>query len=257
MTAQAGNPPITPDEIESRFANRRMDDAASTYLHCHSKRYARLTALVKELAQTFLETRIRIADIGPSFFTELLFQQFPHAEVVAVGYRHEESRGGHLPEAVDLHRIEFHHFDLNDSRLQEQWITVSPCHIVILAEVIEHLHIAPTSMLEFLKTMLADRGYLIVQTPNAASLVKRISLLSGRNPYEMIRENNENPGHFHEYTKRELLDLARACGFEVHLFEYENYFNRMNTAERAYGFVQSFAPRSCRDGITLVLRKPK
>ena len=50
----------------------------------------------------------------------------------------------------------------------------------------------------------------MVSTPNALWLKHRIKLLMGRHPYELIREDKGNPGHFREYTAGELGDIARA-----------------------------------------------
>ena len=76
--------------------------------------------------------------------------------------------------------------------------------LVVFAEVIEHLHTSPVHTLAFVRGLLADAGVLILQTPNAASLPKRLKLLAGRNPYELIRADGGNPGHFREYTLAEL-----------------------------------------------------
>ena len=74
-----------------------------------------------------------------------------------------------------------------------------------MAEVIEHLYTAPEIVLKCIKKIIKQNGYFIIQTPNAASLSKRMKLMfQGRNPYEMIRVDHNNPGHFREYTVDEL-----------------------------------------------------
>ncbi|MCX7785871.1 MAG: hypothetical protein N2201_06585, partial [candidate division WOR-3 bacterium] len=126
----------------------------------------------------------------------------------------------------------------------------------VLAEVIEHLYTSPICVLKFIDSFLSSNGFLIIQTPNAASLLKRITLLIGRNPYEMIREGPFNPGHYREYTKKELFLLAQQIGYKVFWFKYSNYFNRLSKIEKIYGFAQKFMPPSLNDGMTLILQKP-
>ena len=58
-------------------------------------------------------------------------------------------------------------------------------------------------------------GVLVVQTPNAVSLPRRLAMLGGRNPYELIREDATNPGHFREYTAAELRRYAAVAGLAV------------------------------------------
>lgn len=87
--------------------------------------------------------------------------------------------------------------------------------MVVFAEVIEHLYASPRLVLRFLHHLLSGAGVLLIQTPNAASLTKRVKLLAGSNPYEKIREDATNPGHFREYTASELREYASSEGFEV------------------------------------------
>ena len=67
-------------------------------------------------------------------------------------------------------------------------------------------------------------GFVILQTPNAAALHKRLALLRGRNPVEAPRTSLENPGHLHEYTLSELRDQVNAGGLTIDWLRVENYF---------------------------------
>ncbi len=212
-------------------------------------------SLVDSLRKNIPADSIRICDVGPSFFTEILEEHFSSDTILTIGYEHELSRGGHLPPSVQINEKNFSHFNLNNAQHREQWISIAPCDIIILAEVLEHLYVAPSLVLKFLHSILKPNGYLIIQTPNAASTLKRLLLLFGRNPYEMFRENAENPGHFREYTKQELYRLGEQNGFRVVLAEHKNYFRRTNLIEKIYGIVQSILPSSMKDGITIVLQK--
>ena len=139
--------------------------------------------------------------------------------------------------------------------------------LVVFAEVIEHLHTSPVHTLGFVRGLLADAGVLILQTPNAASLPKRLKLLAGRNPYELIRPDGGNPGHFREYTLAELEAYARQARFQVVEVARRFYFDARfahheEGAVRPQPLVGAIKngvyralPRFLREGVTLVLRK--
>ena len=92
-----------------------------------------------------------------------------------------------------------------------------------MGEVIEHLYTAPELVLSFIKTFLAPEGFLIIGTPNAVSMDKRLSILKGENPYEKIRKDNTNPGHFREYTADELQQIGRQIGLKAESIEYHDF----------------------------------
>lgn len=246
---------ITAHEIELYFAHLNLNDEQKLYLKYHSKRYAVLLKIIETIRARLPQKNIRIMDVGPSFFTELLEKHFPDESILSLGFESEESGGGHLPLGVHYKKDNFFSFDLNDAQYQNKWIKIPSCDIIIMAEIIEHLYTAPTLVLNFISSFLNKDGCLIIQTPNATSLIKRIHMLLGKNPYEMIRENRLLPGHFREYTKQELFLIAKKSDFIVVHFEHRNYFNRVFFIEKAYGFIQSFLPSSLSDGMTLVLQK--
>jgi hypothetical protein len=49
-------------------------------------------------------------------------------------------------------------------------------------------------------------------------------MLSGRNPFEMLRENLDNPGHFREYTRPEMLTLGTTAGFSSTLVDRQDVY---------------------------------
>jgi 2-polyprenyl-3-methyl-5-hydroxy-6-metoxy-1,4-benzoquinol methylase len=126
---------------------------------------------------------------------------------------------------------------------------------VIAAEVIEHVHTAPELVFRFLATLLRPGGRLIVQTPNAAALPHRIELLFGRNPFERIRLDPNDPGHYREYTVDELLAIGRGAGLAVTDWTVQNYFAPVRPFARMYARVAPFLPSRLRAGITVSYRK--
>jgi len=79
---------------------------------------------------------------------------------------------------------------------------------------LEHLHYYYVpSVLEKINRALKIKGYLILTTPNIASLFRRLKLLLGKQP---IYKH-----HVREYTMEEVLELIKGAGFDV----IESYYS--------------------------------
>lgn len=96
----------------------------------------------------------------------------------------------------------------------------------------------------------------MIQTPNAVALKNRIKLLFGKNPYDIPRENVKNPGHFREYTVKELADIAQKAGFEVQEIITDEYFENPSIKSKIYRSLKTIIPASLKSGITIILKKP-
>ena len=89
---------------------------------------------------------------------------------------------------------------------------------VIFSELMEHL--IPAKLENIYKEIwrvLKNDGWLLVTTPNTASLIKRIKLLLGGNPIEFDLSLHESAtyGHIREYTMEELLKILQNHGFTI------------------------------------------
>lgn len=225
------------------------------YVAYHAPRFAYLLEVLEEFG---LDRGARVLDIGPSRLTELIRERFGVA-VDSLGF------------GEDRVTPEGRHFalDLNLAQRRESWRhDLAKYDFVVMAEVLEHLYTAPQWVLSFVRTLLVDGGCLVLQTPNAASLPKRLKLLAGRNPFEMIRIDTRNPGHFREYTRKELFGLAAELGFRVEecrmSFYFDARFPHDHSGEAAgrtviLGSLKNaayrFLPSGLREGITMVWRK--
>ena len=251
---------LTSGAIIDFFRERALHENAQSYIGSHAKRYAFLFEHVSDIraALTQPDLPVTILDIGPSFFTELLRHAFPRDSIITLGFDSQKSRGGHFPLSI-LHEKATHFaFDLNDSLYRERWIQVPKAKLVILAEVIEHVYTSPQCVLSFVRSLMDPGGYLFLQTPNAATLKKRMKLLWGANPFEMIREDRDNPGHFREYTRRELRTLGRAAGFDVLAVTLSNYHSHDSSKSILGRVVRPFfSYPNFRRGITVTLQNPR
>lgn len=185
------------------------------YFKFHRKRYNYLLSLLKE----YVSLDSNILDIGRSPLTALLYKR-GYKNLTTLGFPLSKTHlDKKVPEMIP-HII----FDLNDCKNREKWIKLPKFDLIIFAEVLEHLHVAPEYVMEFLKSGLENGGYIILQTPNAVSIGKRLKMLFGIHPFEMIRKGDD-PGHIREYTKKELIQLGKKVGLKVIMHEYKNYFN--------------------------------
>jgi SAM-dependent methyltransferase len=224
------------------------------YAAFHAPRYA---FLLEVLAREVRMPRPRLLDIGRSELTAMIAGRLD-APVDSLGLE---------PDAT-LPSGRHHRFDLNDAQHRERWRTdLGSYDAIVFAEVLEHLHTAPELVLAYLRSLLAPHGLLFVQTPNAAALWKRLRLLGGRNPYERIRVDPTNPGHFREYTARELEAIVAGAGFGVRQswtrFYFDSRHERHQTGQEPpspikgaiKNVVYRWLPASLREGITLVAER--
>jgi len=99
--------------------------------------------------------------------------------------------------------------------------------LVYCGEVIEHVY-DPDHLLDEVERLLAPTGVAIIDTPNLASLVNRVSLLLGYQPLltdVSLRHNvgklhytgrpGRGGGHIRVFTKRALKELLRLHRFQI------------------------------------------
>jgi trans-aconitate methyltransferase len=221
------------------------------YLAFHRPRFA----LVVQLVEQEINNRgRRVLDIGPSPLTDLLRHRlgFP-VDTMGLEAENETSVGRHF------------RFDLNEAQERDRWRTdVGPYDLIVFAEVIEHLYTAPELVLSYLRHLLGPGGVLLIQTPNATSLRKRVKLALGQNPFEPIRISRSNPGHFREYTLSELTELLGRAGFRVRQHWMRFYFDARFALHHAgderprilrgtlSNAIYRVLPPSLREGITII-----
>lgn len=230
-----------------KYANT-LTDGADDYWNIHRKRFQWAANLIIELTQKLEQLGQpvkKILDIGPSYQTILIEHIFPDVKIDTLGFY--DAR--YAPKGETVHIC----FDLNDAFDREKWPIYSDekYDIIVMLEVIEHLYTSPKIIFAFLSEIMRSGGFLVIQTPNAVSLSKRLTMLRGRNPYELIRETRTNPGHFREYTNKEMCQLAEAAGLEVVEIHMLNYFNNGGLLSK----ISNVLPKSLKEGMTIVLRK--
>jgi SAM-dependent methyltransferase len=100
---------------------------------------------------------------------------------------------------------------------------------VLLTEVLEHLREYPARSLAEIRRILKPGGRLYLTTPNAAYLVNRLRLLTGRSVYTALDDwiaGLPHARHAREYTFSEVERLLDHVGFEVVSTESRHFYRR-------------------------------
>lgn len=234
--------------VVGAFEERFADPESCAYARLHAPRYEILLEVVEAAIARSASRPVRLLDVGPSFQTEAIRELHPAVHVDSLGFA-----DARFPPPRDGERhIDF---DLNRSDEPAQWPVAEPYDVVVCAEVIEHLHTSPVHVLRLFASLLRSAGALVLQTPNAAALSRRFWLLAGRNPYEPIRENRQQAGHFREYTAAELRSLLDTGGFDVAEIRLANYFLTGSRKNRLLVRSGRFLPADLRQGVTVIAAK--
>jgi trans-aconitate methyltransferase len=165
--------------------------ANPAYVAFHRPRFAFVLNVLRAAGVT---ASSRILDIGASQLTSLIANELD-VQVESMG----------MEDGARTDGFTHHRFDLNTVQDRSQWkMDLGPYDIIVFAEVLEHLYTAPELVLRYLRELIVPGGVLLLQTPNAVALRKRVKMAMGTNPFERIRVQRDNPGHFREYTAGEL-----------------------------------------------------
>lgn len=133
--------------------------------------------------------------------------------------------------------------------------------MVMLHDVLEHLHDSPRDLLIELLQLVKARGLLYVRVPNAVNVRKRWDVLRGRTNLPAFSSYfwSTGPwrGHVREYTKGDLTDLARYMGLEVlELGSCHHMLRKVPSYARTPYLAATRAIPGWRDSWQLVARKP-
>lgn len=236
---------ITSDQVLELFKSFELSAEENKYLDYHVKRFTYTVNQVQQIANKST-SRLSILDIGPHMLTYCILKLVQPVPVIStMGFLNERL----FPLKLAEKHIEL---DLNDCMSVSRNTIVDRFDLIIFSETIEHLYTSPETILGFLSGLLKNEpgSGILIQTPNAVNIRKRFKMLLGRNPYELIRTDRTNPGHFREYTMKELEQYGKDAGFQTGFADYCNYWPISNPFIRLANLVPSF-----RQGMTVFLKK--
>ncbi len=198
---------IVSNWIETEKEQTCSKDSQERYVQTHKGRFS---ILYNYITQNFPNKELKVLDVGRSHLTKTLLKYYEN--VSTIGFAPEYDEGGHtlLNDLPNKHIS----FDLKQAKNVDIW-SEEKFDLIIFAEVVEHLSEAPEYALLMFHSLLNKNGHLLCTTPNAAALFRRYKLFFGYQPFSKIRYFSNNPGHYREYTKRELYEMGENCGFKT------------------------------------------
>jgi SAM-dependent methyltransferase len=230
---------VRADQVLARFDGWQLDAEERAYLRHHARRYTLLLDRVAALAPG------RVLDVGAGFQTVLLRDRLGAGNVDVLGLWVPRFAP---PEGAGQHHV----FDLNECDDPTKLPQIGPYDLAVLGEVIEHLYRGPATVLRAVASFVNPGGHLIVQTPNAAALHKRLRALAGRPPSDRMPEDRSGDRHVREYPARELQDAAQVAELDTVRIEAASYFGHGRARELA----DRVLPPGLRLGLTATFRVP-
>ncbi len=132
-------------------------------------------------------------------------------------------------EAIEFAKANHHAPDLHFAVMDAYHLALGPSFdLVTCFEVIEHVE-DPERVLQQISGAMADRGILLVSTPNKEN-------------YVAGGEGGSNPFHYREYGEDEFRDLLRSCFRSVTIYGQhwsESMLLKPRTAEKAFSDVEA------------------
>ena len=106
--------------------------------------------------------------------------------------------------------------------------------MVMMHDILEHIHDSPRDLLNDLLEFLKPGGYLFITVPNAANLMKRVFLAMGRTNLPSFDSYYWYPsswrGHIREYVKDDLIRLTSYL--DLDRIELHGCHNNLNSIPR-------------------------
>lgn len=162
----------------------------------------------------------RCLEVGalPFTFTLLLKKLRPY-DLLLVDYHSAGSAEARTTSIVRVPEFEEEHAFVSDfCDLERERLPYADASVdgAVCGEVLEHVTQDPVAMLAEIFRVLRPNGWLVLTTPNVASLRKSLALLHGRNIYDPYdRAFGPTWRHNREYTGAEVGALLEATGFVV------------------------------------------
>jgi len=183
------------------------------YLKVHMIRFAETVYLL----QSIIQPGMRVIDVGsygslvPALREMLGVTNITLTE--PANERKPSSEDSFLSNAKNGRDYEFHvdRFDIEGPFPYED----NSFDLVIFTEVLEHLSRDPLQTMSEINRITHPRGYLVMSTPNCASVRSVIRILRGGNPnvYPVYQRRASTDRHNHEYVPWEVRELLSASGY--------------------------------------------
>jgi SAM-dependent methyltransferase len=133
-------------------------------------------------------------------------------------------------DALTSEGVRFIDCDLCDTSLHD-YFDVNTVDAVVSFHCFEHLHHSPKKLLQSTLEVLTPGGVLLIETPNAVNLLKRMKVLAGFTNYASYGDywNAQRfGGHVREYSVGDFTDMASLLGIPRYRIYGRNWFGTLD-----------------------------
>jgi len=207
-------------EIKKVFKNKKNPDSKHVvkYLKSYYDRFSKIIEMICRVYPRGKGKKILDIGIAYGFYGIILKKRF--------GFN---VAGGELKERIkkycslcNKYRIKVKPVDLLKNKLP---FNKSEFDTIVLAEVIEHVPIAPYNIFKTVGPYIKKNGYLLITTPNIAQARNIMKLISGKNITEKFSQDKKISiridlrSHVREYDKYELISNLEKADFKIDSLE--------------------------------------
>lgn len=107
-------------DIEQYFFRLNLNEESRRYLKFHLKCYVYFLTTIEVIRSLLSKRNIKIIDIDPSFFTEIIEKRFSEDSILTLGFEHSENREPHFPLGIKYNKSSFSPLDLNDAQYPDK-----------------------------------------------------------------------------------------------------------------------------------------
>lgn len=169
----------------------------------------------------------RLLELGSNpYFISLLLKKFHQYDLVLTNYfgpeQPDEGEQTIRSERYgETHTFRYAHFN---SEVAEFPFEDDSFDVVLVAEVLEHLTLNPTHMLNEIHRVLRPGGHVLITTPNMVRLDHLWQLALGRNINDQYSGYGVYGRHNREYSPQEVIRLLEDSGFGVEKVRLANIY---------------------------------
>ena len=200
------------DQLYSQYFKRLDDESekitGERYTEVHKWR-----AIHDILFLPHITKNDRILEIGPSI-TSVLLKQLTGAAVEALCI---DTLNRNF---LDIFSIPLHICDISKETPD---LPLESFDIILFCEVLEHFTIATDHALKTILTLLKPGKHILFSVPNFASIQKRMQLISGKNPQDILAETIPYYAHLREPVYGEAKQWWENAGAEIIREGFTNY----------------------------------
>lgn len=178
---------------------RYHDPKGHQYIKVHWNRYVNLLSLMPPV-----DSSTRVLEIGASIMSSHLHHTYNCPATVIYHPLEPEWKKRFDSTRIDSFAVE----------LMKEPIPVAnnSFDLILFNEVMEHFPLHPAFFLLQLFQKLSEKGLLLFTVPNFATSEKRLQLLFGRNPQDMMDQKYIYYAHHREPVMEECCSLVKQCG---------------------------------------------